>query len=139
MSKVLIPLVFMLALNVVFFISQESINNIAIGEAPQYFNKNDMFIGSYDQGDYTIKNYDPNDLPDTEAGVSEEGNLFTDIWNTMKSWITDSKGYVYAKSIVNAVPNFLKQIGLPVEISFALGFFWHAMTVFLLILFVRGD
>ena len=140
MSKLIIPLAFVLALNLVFFLTQLSIDEVSIGTPPQYFDKNKLMISDYDEGDYSLKQFDPKDLPQTEAGVSEEGNIFTDIWNTMKSWVSKvGQGYDTAKAIVNAVPNFLKQIGLPVEISYALGFVWHAMTVFLLILFLRGE
>lgn len=137
-------LAFILAVNVLFFIVQVSVLKIN-PDGPVFFNENENMIGSYNAGNYTLDENYAGELPTTEIAVSpdtaEGSGFFTDIWQSLNSWFTDTtigKGVTYIWNIVNAFPHFLSVIGAPKEIVFALGFFWHALTVFLLVIFLKG-
>jgi len=127
-----------LMLNFAFFLAQLGIDVIGGDEATNYFNYDGSMLSKYDDGDYNLKEFDESDLPESESGVSPEGNIFTDLFKTVKNWFLDVSGGKYILGIVNAIPNFLKAIGLPNEISFAIGFVWHAMTVFLVVMLLKG-
>jgi hypothetical protein len=123
-------------LNLVFFLAQ--IGVASLGSDLQFFNYNGSMIKKYDAGNYELVEFNSNELPDSQSAVSTEGSIFTDVWQTVKNWFLDIPGVKYVVAIVNAVPNFLAIIGLPKEIVFAIGFIWHAMTVFLLVVFLKG-
>jgi len=139
--KIILALGVMLAINVFMFLGQTAINNVA-GEyglpGTTLINYENSFIGSYNSGNNVLNS--SMDLPDTEASIdSDNNNFFIDPIGSLKSWFSKAgKGWDYFTGIVNAVPNFLKNIGLPNEISFAIGFFWHALTLFLIVMLIWG-
>jgi hypothetical protein len=142
--KVTGALVFILAVNVMFFLGQTVVTKIN-PDGPQFFNEDDYMIGEYNNGNYTLDENVANELPGTEVAVSPEdqtgGGYFTDIWSSLKSWFTDTtigRGATYLLNVVNGFPHFLSLIGTPREIVFAIGFFWHSLTVFLFAVFLKG-
>lgn len=142
-------LAFILALNVLFFLGQTAIIKIN-PDGPEFFHENDKgaMIGDYNigtAGNYTLDEDYANELPTTEIAVSpdsgEGSGYFTDVWQSLSSWFTDTtlgRGATYIGNIVNAFPHFLAVIGAPPEIVFALGFFWHSLTLFLIVIFFKG-
>lgn len=137
-------LAFILAINVLFFLGQTVVLKVN-PDGPVFFHENDNMIGSYNAGNYTLDEDYSGELPVTEIAVSpdtaESGGYFTDIWQSLNSWFTDTtigRGVTYIWNIVNAFPHFLSVIGTPKEIVFAFGFFWHALTVFLIVIFLKG-
>ena len=102
-------------------------------------------IGEYNAGNYTLDENVAGELPTTQVAVAPSdlnpNGFFTDIWQSLSSWFTDTsvgRGITYLLNIVNAFPHFLSVIGTPQEIVFAIGFFWHALTVFLIVIFFKG-
>lgn len=94
---------------------------------------------SNDVGNYTVTTDAIGDLPAGASSVSPEtGNIFTDIFSSIKGWIASTTGLKYVIGIVNAVPNFLKVLGLPSEFTFIIGSIWHTLTVLLLALLMWG-
>lgn len=139
--KVVLALGIMLAINVFLFLGQTAVDNVALEEGftgSTILNPDNSLIGSFDGGNYVLNT--SVGLPDTEASIdSDNNNFFIDPIGSLKSWFNKAgTGWNYFSSIVNAVPNFLKNIGLPNEISFALGFFWHVMTLFLVVMLIWG-
>lgn len=141
--KVTGALVFILAVNVMFFLGQTAVLKIN-PDGPVFFNENDNMIGEYNNGNYTLNENVAGELPSNEIAVSpdnEQSGYFTDVWASLSGWFTDTtvgRGVTYLLNIVNAFPHFLAVIGTPIEIVFALGFFWHALTVFLIVIFFKG-
>jgi len=129
-----------LAINVFFFLGQTAIDNInPTGERTQFFDENDAMIGGYNAGNYTLNEDVASELPNTEGAVSPEtGNWFTDTFQTVKNWFLDTTGLSYLLNLVNALPHFLSAIGLPHKFVFAIGFFWHAFTIFLVVSYIGG-
>lgn len=141
--KVTGALVFILAVNVMFFLGQTAVTKIN-PDGPVFFNENDNMIGEYNAGNYTLDENVADELPSNQIAVSpdnEQSGFFTDVWASTKAWFTDTtvgRGITYLLNIVNAFPHFLSVIGTPKEIVFAIGFFWHALTVFLIVIFLKG-
>ena len=132
-------LAFILSLNVIFFIAQVSVDKINPEDSTEFFNYSGSMIKQYDLGGYVLNESLADKLPESSNAVQvEEGNIFTDIFKTFKNWFAEKTGLNYLWNVVNAFPNFLKIMGLPIEIVFALGFFWHALTLFVFISLITG-
>ena len=138
-------LAFILAINVFFFLGQVVTDHIN-PDGPVFFHENENLIGEYNAGNYTLDENVLAELPNTEIAVSPDtdgssSGFFTDVWQSITGWFSDTtigRGTSYILNIVNAFPHFLSVIGTPKEIVFALGFFWHALTVFLIVIFLKG-
>lgn len=88
---------------------------------------------------YTLKADVEGDLPSGTTGISPTtGNLFTDIFTSVKSWFADATGLNYVYSILKAPYNLLNAIGLPEMLVFGIGSLWYGITLFLLIAFMWG-
>ena len=137
--KILTALAFVLIINVLFFFADQAIADInPADDAPSIMNYEDSLISEYDKGNYTLKEFNEDELPTAQGQVSESGNWFTDTFLTIKSWFLDLPGVKHAVAIVNAIPSFLIAIQLPPEIAYAIGFLWHAFSIFLIIYFLKG-
>lgn len=94
----------------------------------------------YDQGNYTVIEYSDDELPSSVTSVDTSSGFFTDIWATIKGFVTAVKnGVSFAINLVNAVPRAVSFFGWPTQLTFAIGFLWHVLTIFALIMFARGD
>lgn len=132
-------LAIILAIDLMFFLGQTAILNINPDSPTSFFTRQDSLILSYDSGNYTLNEDVASELPSSVNTVStSDGNIFTDTWNAVKNWFLESTGIKFLLDIVNALPNFIKACGAPIEVSFAIGAFWHGMTLFLLISYLKG-
>ena len=140
--KIISALLFILALNFFLFMTQTGIDKVSEAEgvsASNFFNYDGSMISDFDSGNYTLEEDVSGDLPSGTGQIEpESGNFFTDTFATMKNWLLETTGLKYLLGIVNAFPNFLKQIGLPPELSFGLGFLWHALTLFLAVAWIKN-
>lgn len=131
-----------LSLELLIFLSQTAVTNIGIAageDATTFYNYDESHIKGFDTGDFVLTDDVSTALPTGQGQIEpESGNFFTDTWSTLKGWLLEKTGAKYVLDLVNAVPNFFRNMGLPTEIAFALGYFWHAMTIFLIIIFARG-
>lgn len=143
--KAVSALAIIISINLMLFLVQTSADKTGAeyleGNSTTFFDYDDSMIGSYDTGNYTLD--EDINLPSAESGVTDASDtgLITDIFNTMKSWFTDTsigRGASYVANAVNGLPNLLKGMGLPAEFVFAVGFFWHSLTLFLFILLLTG-
>ena len=136
--KIIAALVFVLFINVLFFFADQAIADTnEAPTAPSIMNYEDSLISEYDKGNYTLREFNEEELPSAQAQVSESGNWFTDMFLTIKTWFLDLPGVKHAFALVNAVPNFLVALQLPPKIAYAIGFMWHAFSVFLIIYFLK--
>jgi hypothetical protein len=135
--KTLVALAIILAINVFLFLGDYGIRDIN-GQSSGLINYQNDMIGKFDAGNYTLDESVTSKLPSGEGSISPEtGNFFTDTFSTIKNWFVETTGLNYLIGIVNAVPNFLKRFLDPV-LAYAIGFFWHALTIFLIINFIKG-
>lgn len=141
--KVTLALAFILALNLFLFLGQYGVDQVAASEGtsgPVFFTYDGSLISSYDAGNYTLDEDVSGKLPTSQGSIEpESGNLFTDTFATVKNWFLESTGLGYLLGFVNALPNALKAFGLPAPIAFGIGFFWHALTFFLIVAFIKGN
>lgn len=141
MNSLTKTLVFMLVIDLVLFLAQLSI--VGINPQADVFYANTHLLSQYDKGNYTVNTDITNQLPGG-ASVDPESNTFTDIYNTVRGWITTAgQGLTYLIQLVG-MPYFVLQAIFPSEgmrpIVFAIGAMWVIMTLFLLVswLFDRG-
>lgn len=143
MSNLTTALVFVMALNVIMMLSQVAILDIN-PDATMFFTQEETILSQFDKnkgvGDPILDtNGTVGRLPSSVGSVSATtGNLFTDTFTSIKTWIGQKTGLTYLFAIVSAPYNFLKAIHLPNAFSFAIGTLWYAVTLFLLISFIFG-
>ena len=138
--KLDVALMFVLMVNVLLMISQSSVDNIAEVESVDtvtFFSYSQSILKEVDSGNMTVSS-DVN-LGSSGGSITvDSGNIFTDTFSALKNWLLDTTGFNYLKGIVTAFPNFLQMIGLPNDISYALGALWHIFTLFLIISWIGG-
>jgi hypothetical protein len=141
--KVTLALAFILILNLFLWFGQTGVNEIAASEGvvgTTFYNYEGSLIKSYDTGNYTLNEDVSGELPSGQGSIEpESGNFFTDTFSTIKNWFLETTGLSYLVGIVSAFPNALKSMGLPPVMAFGLGFFWHALTIFLIVAFIKGN
>ena len=146
--QILMALVFVVAIDLILMSSQYSVfamaNESGITNPTDLgFTFDESYIGYYDtsDGDFILSQNPESDLPSEGASVEDDngGNFFTDLYVRFKSWLSNTTGFSYLIRLVTAVPNFLKTIGMPAPLAFALGVLWHGFTFILFIMFLRGS
>lgn len=145
MGNITTALVIVLAVNVFLFLGQHAVLQIEPLTGSQFFDAQGSIICSFETGEcantstYLLDDIDPSTgLPTDESVTTDTGNIFTDTFNAAKDWITRTTGLDYLNSMISAPSNFLKAIGTPGPIAFALGAFWYGVTLFLVITWLLG-
>lgn len=143
MANLTMALMVVLSINVILFLGQASI--IEINEdATVFYNPQDSLLCNFEAGNcnssaYVLETSEADKLlPDKVTSVSDEGNIFTDIFGSIKQWFLDKTGLAYLIDLLKAPNNFLNAIGLPGAFSFALSAMWYGLTLFLVIAFIWG-
>ena len=138
-SSISQALTIVLAINLLLWFGQIAVSELN-PESSQFFDKEGSLVNNYDKGNYTLEENPINDLPDSESSVSvTTGNIFTDLFSTMKNWFLKTTGLSYILNILSAPMSFLRALHLPSEFAFGLGAMWYGLTLFLVIAFIRGD
>lgn len=143
MTNLTVALVFVLTLNMLMFLSQATILNIN-PDAPQFWSNKGTLFETLDKnkgvGDPVLDTDKSTEiLPSGESSISPTtGNLFTDIFTSIKSWFAKNTGISYLTSIISAPYNILKAMNLPNSFVFAIGTLWYGITVFLIVAFFWG-
>lgn len=136
-----------LAINAVLFLGQASITNLAMdigAPAGAFYNSSGSLLCKADAanctGDYyVLNNTDPNSLfPDNPRVEGGDGNFFTDMFASIKSFFSEKLGLGYVVDILNAPYSFLKMMGLPNEVSFVVSAMWYLLTLFVILAFLWG-
>ena len=132
-------LTIVLAINLLLWFGQIAVHELN-PEGNAFFNTAGSLINNYDAGNYTLEDDPLSQLPTGDSSVSvTTGNIFTDAWTTVKGWFLDSTGLSYILNVLSAPMSFLSALKLPTEFAFGLGAMWYAITLFLVIAFIRGD
>lgn len=138
-SNVTIALTFIMCLNVFMWLGQVTVTELNPESPLSYFHCEGSMIDNYGSCEsYSLS--EPTDLlPSAEKSVSPTtGNIFTDVFSSIKTWFLDLPGVNMVVGIVKAPYHLLKAMNIPEEISFALGVFWYAITLFLIVAFFWG-
>jgi len=143
MREIGVALLFIMAVNLFLFSAQMSMDEMATlsGETvtTNFYNYNGSVLQNFDSGDYVVTQNVTGELPTGTGDIeTDSGNIFTDTFVILREWFTGTTGGKFITAIVSAFPNTIKQLGLPVELAFALGALWHAVTLLLVIMFLRG-
>jgi hypothetical protein len=77
-------------------------------------------------------------LPSSEAIEAGDGSIFTDMFNSIKSFFTDTLGLGYLADLLSAPKNFLQVLGLPDAFSWGVAALWYGFTLFLVVAFFWG-
>lgn len=135
--------VFVMSINVLMFLATTAIADIN-PNAPKYFSNNGTIIEDL------AKNQDlSNPVLDTDKAIDElptgakqlnpdTNNIFTDIFNTVKSWFSTGFGLKYLYNIIVAPYTMLKMLHLDPAFTFALGALWYGITFFITVAFIFG-
>jgi len=146
MGNLTIALVFVLTINIFFFLAQAAILDLN-PDAPIFFTNKGTILDQLDvESGTSVLDTDNtlNNLPTGEGSVSPTtGNFFTDMFSSIKNWFVEATGLGYLLSIISAPYNFLKMAlsGLGESINpliFAIGTLWYGVTLFLVIAFFWG-
>lgn len=144
--RLIFAVLVMLFVNVGLFMIQTTTDYIAttedLGNFPRIYNYESSYVRNFDAGNNTIKGYANNAsgiLPSSGSPTASAGTtIITDIGSSIIGWIGSATGLNYLWGIVDAVPSFLMQIGLPGPFSYILGVLWHVLTITLIVIFIRG-
>jgi hypothetical protein len=136
-------LIFVLALDLILFLGQISVNYVAAGMGrppPFIYNSTGDLISNTGTGYVVntsgIENRIFESQPTTDTNT---GNFFTDTVKDIKNWFVNNiPGLNYLISIVAAPASYLAVIGAPIEVSFAIGGLWFVLTVFLIVMVITG-
>lgn len=139
MRGLILAVAAMIAIDVFLFFGQTAVHNVAasVGSDQNFYDYNKGIVGSFDNGNYTLKNGTAGSLPDVYT-QSSGSSTFTDTFSSIKNWILDKSGVSFIIRVLDALPSFLTTIGLPPEISYGLGVLWHALTLIMLVAFIKG-
>ena len=132
--------IFVMVVNVLMWFSQLSMINISAADATQYYNCSSNILANFgDCETYAIDQNVEDHLPSSGGSVAPStGNIFTDIFNNILSWIKGIPGVNYVYAMVTAPATLLGAIGLPGEIAFGLGVLWYGLSLFFLVAFLWG-
>lgn len=144
MSNLTNALAVVIGINVIMFLAQAAILELE-PEGSSFYNCEGSIIASFDKNNCTSATYvlddsNPKDLLPTGAKSvdPDTGNIFTDAFTGIKTWLLDSLGLSYLANILSAPTNMLKAMGLPDAFSFAVGALWYGVTLFLIVAFLFG-
>lgn len=145
MSALTNALTVVLAINLMLFLGQISVNNLAeeAGLTNQtIYNPQGSPLNRFYSEGYVL-NETSNFLPEGQTGGTsvspeERTGFFTDIFSTMTKWIQDKLGINYIIGVLRAPYNFLTALHLPKEFVWGIGSLWYGLTLFLIISWLLG-
>ena len=143
MSNMTIATIFVIALNVLMFLTQTAMLDLN-PDGSICYNVEGSIIGEtmVGQGNGSVADTSAlADLPGSQGTVvSSEGSttVFTDIFNNILSWFKSAPGLKYVYGVVSAPYNILKCMNLPSVFVVAIGTFWYMITLLVLVAFLWG-
>lgn len=137
-------LITVLAVNAMLFLGQAAALELN-PSGPQFYNCQGSLIGVFEASNcqnstYVLGDGDPaGQLPSEGSEISvDTGNVFTDTFSAATNWFTQATGLDYLYNLLAAPANFLKAIGLPDVMAFALGAMWYGFTLLAIVAFILG-
>ena len=104
----------------------------------QFFNVEDSPYAKYVANNTLV--VDDSYFPDSEETEADStGNIFTDTYNSAKSWLQDKLAPLnFISNILKQPYGFLKDIGFPIQIALGFGVLWYLLALFLLVSWLIG-
>ncbi len=139
-------LTFVLFINLLMMITNVTIYNIAteenvdINSRPNFYNcqggGNNLFMDCA-QSQIVNNSNIPGLFPGSAETTSPTtGNIFTDVFTSIKNWMLQTPGLNYVYVVVSSPASIIGALNLPSPIGELLGGFWYALTIFLIIAFL---
>lgn len=132
----------MLCLDVVFFLGQAAIADMNPEWQEFYTCDGSTTLGSFKDSctNYTLPQSPGTLLPGGTVNVDPTtGNIFTDIFTSVKEWIVDTiPGAGLVLSILSGPMGLLKALKLPAAFYWAVGMLWWGATFFIIINWIFG-
>ena len=136
-------LAIILSINAVLFLGQAAVNAYSVeaglpANSSLFYACGESTMSQFsDCGNLTLdqnpSRFLPGGTPGTEVST---GNIFTDVFTSIKEWILDTTGIGFVLSILAAPMNLLKAMNLPAEFAYAIGALWYGITLFVIIAFI---
>jgi len=143
MGNMTLAFVFVVLLNVFFFLVQATVYEIN-PEGGLYYTYQGSLLQQYDvnnqQNNSLLKeNTISEELPQDSAdiGIGDQGNFFTDTFQSVKTWF--GKKTAYVQQMLFGPYNILKSLGLPNQIVFAIGSLWYLICLIVIVSFFWGE
>lgn len=142
MGNLTIATIFVVALNVLMFLTQTAMLNINPDGSVCYHAEGSV-IGEtmQEQGNMSVSQTKAlADLPGSQGTVVTSGstNIFTDIFNNILGWFKSAPGVKYVYGVISAPYNILKCMNLPAPFIVAVGTLWYMVTLLVLVAFLWG-
>ena len=143
MGNSITALIFVVVLNALLFMAQFAILDINPSATRFYTTKDDsgIIIERFSaNGTYILDDSDSSSkLPTATQSISPTtGNIFTDTFSSIKSWVSVGTGVNYITGMLSAPYNMLKWARLPDAFCFAIGSLWYAISLFIIVSFFWG-
>lgn len=142
MGNLTIATIFVVALNVLMWLSQTAMINMN-PDGPTMYNVEGSIIDEtiQGQGDGTVLQDDVlGDLPSSAGTVAtgDDTSIFTDIFNNILGWMKSAPGIRHVYGVVAAPYNVLKAMNLPTEFVVGIGTFWYLVSLTIVLAFLWG-
>ena len=134
--------ILVLALNVILVLGAYTVSDLSSGEQSLGYSCQDTLFKTFSTNancsSLNSSTFQDN-LPSTTPFVDvTSGNVFTDTFNAIKTWLLDNTGISFVFDILSAPYKMIALIGMPEEITFLLGAMWYGLTFFLVIAWIKG-
>lgn len=138
MSDVRYLLLVVFCIDAFLLLGQHAANEIN-PSGTQFMTYDGSITARYDNGNYTLDPDVASQLPSSDSSISPTtGNLFTDLFSTLKSWVLSIPGVGFLVSAANALPTWLASFGLDPFFAYAISAIWHGYAIWLIIEFLAG-
>lgn len=140
-------LIIVLSVNLMLFLGQGAIANLAPsvgGSGQTFYDAHGSLLCKFDSNNcasssHVLDDSDPaNRLPTSAAIEAGDGSLFTDMFNSIKSFFTNTLGLGYLTDLLAAPKNFLQVLGLPEAFSWGVAALWYGFTLLVIVAFFWG-
>lgn len=127
----------MIAVNAGLYFFQGGVTEIN-PSGPDFFNVSNSPYSKFVQNNTLL--VDDSYLPSDEAIETDtSGNIFTDTYKQIKSWVQEKLAPLnFIPNILKQPYGFLKDMGLPVEICLVVGVFWYMLALITLVSWWMG-
>lgn len=143
MSNMTVATIFVVALNVLMFLTQTAMIDLNPDGSVCYNVEGSIIDETMaGQGNGSVSDTSAlGDLPGS-AGTVVTGDgsttVFTDIFNNILGWFKSAPGLRYVYGVVSAPYNILKCMNLPSAFVVAIGTLWYMVTLLVLVAFLWG-
>jgi len=134
-SSLITMLIIMMTINISLTLFQSAVTEA--GGTPIILNSSSPYDNYVDGNNLVV---DESYLPaDSESEADTTGNIFTDTYDTFKSWVKKTlEPLGFLSSMLTQPYGFLKDIGLPIEICLGVAVLWYLIALVLIVAFIGG-